>query len=109
MQASDMEGREDLLTLNDFSEESVLLNIKKRFQEQSNIFSQIGAPILISMNPYRRLPIFTVEYAQKVRDYSSQVRGQATSRPGVLVENPGAHFFMIAEDSFQQLITDQKN
>ena len=33
MQASDMEGREDLLTLNDFSEESVLHNIKKRFQE----------------------------------------------------------------------------
>ena len=31
MQASDMEGREDLLTLNDFGEESVLHNIKKRF------------------------------------------------------------------------------
>ena len=95
-----MEGREDLLTLNDFSEDNVFLNIKKRFQEQEKIFSQIGAPILISVNPYKRMPIFTVEFAQKVRDYSNQVRGLASANPGVSVENPGPHLFMIAEDSF---------
>ena len=63
MQAQDMEGKDDLLTLNDFSEDSVLLNVKKRFQEQGNIFTQLGAPILISVNPYRRLPIFNVGFA----------------------------------------------
>lgn len=104
-----MEGREDLLTLNDFSEESVLHNIKKRFQERGQIYTQIGAPILISVNPYARMPIFTVEFAQRVRDYSSQVRGLASASPGVSVENPGPHLFMIAEDSFQSLVADQKN
>ena len=39
MQASDMEGKEDLLMLNDFSEDIVLLNIKKRFQELNNIYT----------------------------------------------------------------------
>ena len=39
MQASDMEGKEDLLFLNDFSEDIVLLNIKKRFQELNNIYT----------------------------------------------------------------------
>ena len=75
MQASDMEGKEDLLMLNDFSEDIVLLNIKKRFQEFNNIYTQIGAPILISLNPFKRLPIFTVAFAQKVRDYSALMRG----------------------------------
>ena len=32
MQASDQEGKDDLLTLNDFSEDSVLANVKTRFQ-----------------------------------------------------------------------------
>ena len=32
MQAVDMEGRDDLLTLNDFSEDSVLHNVAKRFK-----------------------------------------------------------------------------
>ena len=34
-----MEGKEDLLMLNDFSEDIVLLNIKKRFQELNNIYT----------------------------------------------------------------------
>ena len=109
LQASDLEGKDDLLTLNDFSEESVLLNVKTRFKDQGKIFTQIGAPILISVNPYRRLPIFNIGFAQKVRDYSSQIRGLKTSTRGVAVQNPGPHLFMMAEDSFQQLIIDQKN
>ena len=34
-----MEGKEDLLFLNDFSEDIVLLNIKKRFQELNNVYT----------------------------------------------------------------------
>ena len=39
LQAQDQEGKADLLTLNDFSEDSVLHNVKKRFKDKSNIFS----------------------------------------------------------------------
>jgi len=31
MQAADLEGKDDLLTLNDFSEDLVLLNVRTRF------------------------------------------------------------------------------
>jgi len=31
MQASDLEGKDDLLMLNDFNEDLVLLNVKTRF------------------------------------------------------------------------------
>ena len=64
----------NLLELNDFSQESILNTVMKRF-EQGLIFTAIGAPILISVNPYERLPIFTVAQARKVRSYSLQVRG----------------------------------
>ena len=62
MQTQDMEGRDDLLHLNDFSEENVTYTVKKRFQE-GQIFTQIGGPILISLNPYRKLPVFNLEFA----------------------------------------------
>lgn len=107
MQESDMEGKEDLLQLNDFSEESILFNVQKRYKEQGTIFTQIGAPILISVNPYQRLPIFTNEWANGVRNYSAQVRGlQTGQKTGVIARNPGPHLFTIAEDSFQSLIQD---
>ena len=63
MQAVDMEGRDDLLTLNDFSEDSVLHNVAKRFKQKGYIFTQIGAPILICVNPYKNLPIFNNRFA----------------------------------------------
>ena len=90
------EGKDDLLTLNDFSEQNVLENIKQRFKANNQIFTQIGAPILISLNPYRHLPIFNIGMAQKVRNYSAKVRGKSSSA----AESPGPHLFMIAEDSF---------
>ena len=104
-----MDGKDDLLTLNDFSEESVLHSIKTRFKVSSKIFTQIGAPILISVNPYKRLPIFNVGYAQKIRDYSIKVRGLQKPTKNPYPDNPGPHLFAIAEDCFQQLIIDQKN
>ena len=70
MQATDQEGRDDLLELHDFSEETILFNIKKRYQEMDKIFTSVGAPILIAMNPYRYLPIFNQAFAQRVKDYS---------------------------------------
>ena len=39
MQEADMEGIDDLLRLNDFSEDSVLHNVKKRYQERGEIFT----------------------------------------------------------------------
>ena len=88
------------MALHDFSEEVVQYNIKKRFCEMESIYTQIGAPILIALNPFRSMPIFNRGFAQKVKDYSAQKRGlQASS--GEPIENPGPHLFMVAEDTIQ--------
>ena len=52
MLADSQLGKEDLLTLNDFSEESVLESVMARFKEQGKTFTAIGAPIIISVNPF---------------------------------------------------------
>ena len=75
MQTEDQEYEADLLALNDFSEDAVLDNVQKRFTQLGKIYTQIGAPILISINPYQRLPIFNLAFAQQVKSYSAQVRG----------------------------------
>ena len=90
----------NLLDLNDFSEEAILQTVMKRFQE-GLIFTAIGSPILISVNPYERLPIFTVAEAQKVRNYSMLVRGKGKRDRSSHVEDPGPHLFMVAENAYQ--------
>ena len=85
-------------------------NIKRRFLEKGEIFTMIGAPILISINPYRRLPIFNISVAQKVRNYSLMVRGKPATDPkvklGAEIEDPGPHLFMVAENAYQSLMQD---
>lgn len=60
---------DDLLRLGDFNLESCLENVKGRFQDpnEEKVFTQIGAPILISVNPYKVLPLFKVKQANLVR------------------------------------------
>jgi len=107
LQASDMEGVDDLLHLNDFSETTVLHNVQKRYVERGQVFTSLGAPILIAVNPMRRLPLYTIAIAQRVKDYSAKIRGLQAVRRGV--ENPGPHLFTVAEDSFQGLIQERQN
>ncbi|XP_014832608.1 PREDICTED: unconventional myosin-Ie-like [Poecilia mexicana] len=54
---------EDLTYLEDVSESSVLLNLKKRF-DRDCIYTYIGN-ILLSINPFKSLIIFSEEVRQK--------------------------------------------
>jgi myosin heavy subunit len=68
-----LEGVNDLLSLGEFNEGSLLHTIRTRFAQQQ-IFSSIGSPILLSVNPYQRLDIFTTKVAQRYRQFSIQSR-----------------------------------
>eukprot|EP00347_Sterkiella_histriomuscorum_P007684 403347970 len=99
-----LEGVSDLLMLGDFNEGALLHTIRQRFKQQ-NIFTSIGTPILISVNPFQKLKIFTTFIARKYRKYSNAVRaGNENS-----VEKPQPHLFMVAEDSFQDMLMYKKN
>lgn len=55
------------------------------------------------MNPYQKLKIFTTFTARKYREYSKAVRA------GADVERPEPHLFMVAEESYQDMLMDNKN
>jgi len=55
-----------LLSLGDFNEGALLHTIRERHTRQL-IFTSIGSPILLSVNPFQRLPIFNTTIAQTYR------------------------------------------
>jgi len=65
-----------LLSLGEFNEGALLHNIRVRHSKQQ-IYTSIGTPILLSVNPYQKLPIFTSFVARRYRDYSKGVRAGA--------------------------------
>ena len=68
-----LSGFGDLLQLGEFNEGALLHTIRQRFSQQK-IYTSIGSPILISVNPYQRLNIFTTKVAQTYRAYSIALR-----------------------------------
>uniref|UniRef100_A0A671V1A6 Unconventional myosin-Ib n=1 Tax=Sparus aurata TaxID=8175 RepID=A0A671V1A6_SPAAU len=61
-----MIGVGDMVLLEPLSEDSFIANLKNRF-EHNEIYTYIGS-VVISMNPYRSLPIFTPEKVEEYRN-----------------------------------------
>ena len=76
---------EDLTLLDDMSAQLILHNLKSRFQSRE-IYTSIGT-ILVSVNPYELLPIYTDEVLKRY----------ATRKPGK--ELP-PHVYNVAHDAF---------
>lgn len=91
-----------MLQLGDFNEGALLHTIRERHNKQQ-IYTSIGSPILLSVNPFQRLPIFNTTIAQTYRLFAQQ------QRAGGAKERPEPHLFMVAEDSYQDLMIDQAN
>ena len=77
----------DLLSLGEFNEGALLHTIRERYLE-SQIYTSVGTPILISLNPYCKLQI----YSSKTADlYRKSCKDQ----------NP--HLFLMAEKAYSAL------
>ncbi|XP_035859963.1 unconventional myosin-Ib isoform X3 [Sander lucioperca] len=61
-----MIGVGDMVLLEPLSEDSFIENLRKRF-DHNEIYTYIGS-VVISMNPYRSLPIFTPEKVEEYRN-----------------------------------------
>jgi len=60
---------DDLISISDLNEMSILHSLRIRFKEDK-IYTSISA-ILVSVNPFRLLPIYTPEILAKYRDSSN--------------------------------------
>eukprot|EP00820_Chromera_velia_P005897 Cvel_18609.t1-p1 / transcript=Cvel_18609.t1 / gene=Cvel_18609 / organism=Chromera_velia_CCMP2878 / gene_product=Myosin-7, putative / transcript_product=Myosin-7, putative / location=Cvel_scaffold1552:42631-45974(+) / protein_length=510 / sequence_SO=supercontig / SO=protein_coding / is_pseudo=false len=91
----------DLLSLGDFSEEALLHNVRTRFANQQ-IYTAIGCPILISVNPYKNLDNYYDEATvQKYRQAGiAKERGETV--------NVEPHLFSMAQQAYSALLRDRR-
>ena len=61
-----LEGSEDMTTLGDFNEGTLLHNVRLRYLK-NDIYTSIGSAILLAVNPYCRLDLYGDEQRARYR------------------------------------------
>lgn len=89
-----LEGIPDLLSLGEFNLGALLHNVRTRYY-QGNIYTSVGSPILISINPYMKLPIYTQKIAEMYRGKSK--------------ENLPPHLYLMAEQAHASLLESNQS
>lgn len=91
-----LEPTEDLLKLNELHESTLLYNIRARYM-QDKIYTYVG-PIVIALNPFKKLPLYTDDV---IRQYHDQGRENMAQLP--------PHIYTIAENSYDNMLTSGGN
>ena len=68
-----LKGICDLLLLGDFNQPILLHNMRERFS-QDKIYSFIGMPILIDVNFYKKINIYSEKHIKFYKDYFNQLK-----------------------------------
>ena len=90
-------GINDLINLGDFNEGAQLHNVRMRY-ENDEIYTSIGQAILIAINPYKRLPIYTEAYRDVYLNKSIEK-----------FEKTEPHLYKMGEISFSSMIATKSN
>ena len=67
---SSLNSCEDMTQVNDLNEMTILHNLRMRFKKQ-NIYTSVGQ-ILVAVNPFQLLPIYTPEWLEKYKQNGSR-------------------------------------
>ncbi|CAJ1390719.1 unnamed protein product [Effrenium voratum] len=97
-----LRGVDDLLSLGDFNEGALLHNVRSRYFND-NIYTGIGSPILISVNPFQNLPGLYTEAKQKFYRERSAAAGS-----GEDADVP-PHLFSVAAAAYTAMLGDARN
>lgn len=78
----------DLLMLDEVNEASIQYNIKNRY-DKSRIYTRLGK-IIISVNPYKMLPLYTSEVIEKYQQAK-------------VIQTLPPHVYEVAKSALQEL------
>jgi len=92
--SADDKDFQDMVEIQDLSEASILSNLKNRYKSD-NIYTYIGN-VLVSINPYKTLPIYNMKELIKYQDISC-------------IKKNSPHIYAISSKAFQSMITEKKN
>lgn len=103
-EADRAEGRDDdLITLPHLHEPAILHAIHERFT-YGKIYTWTG-PVLIAVNPFQRLPLYTNEILESYRQ-EGLLRSQNLGNPSGEQLEP--HVYSIADRSFRQMMSERR-
>lgn len=92
------------MQLGEFSDACLLHTLRSRFEDVSQIYTQIGSAILVSINPYcDRAELYSADVAkayQKASKNRKLVNDQKELEP---------HLFKVAEEAFQSMKSTATN
>ncbi|XP_053223675.1 unconventional myosin-Ic isoform X3 [Podarcis raffonei] len=92
--ARDRVGVQDFVLLENFTSEAAFIeNLRKRFKENL-IYTYIGS-VLVSVNPYKDLEIYTKQHMERYR--------------GVSFYEVSPHLYAIADNAYRSLRTERKD
>eukprot|EP00930_Biecheleria_cincta_P069554 TRINITY_DN57282_c0_g1_i1.p1 TRINITY_DN57282_c0_g1~~TRINITY_DN57282_c0_g1_i1.p1 ORF type:complete len:1652 (+),score=454.86 TRINITY_DN57282_c0_g1_i1:128-5083(+) len=95
-------GVDDLLVLGDFNEPALLHNIRVRYLDEK-IYTGIGNPILISVNPYQNIPgLYSQERMKEYKRGGSKPSGQGAG--GLPI-----HVYSIADAAYRAMLQEQSS
>ena len=90
-----LEPCENMVKMSELSEAAILHNLRLRYKS-NDIYTYISS-ILLSMNPYKLLPIYSPAMLQKWRNWS-------------LTDQPlPPHVYSIADFAYSNLVQERKN
>ncbi|CAE7654657.1 XI-F [Symbiodinium pilosum] len=93
-------GVDDLLTLGDFNEPALLHNIRVRYEEDK-IYTGIGTPILISVNPYQNIEgLYSVERMREYKRFAAKAPSQAGG--GLPI-----HLYSVADAAYRAMLQEK--